>query len=93
MGRSFWDEHRAQKFFSCGQVEAYHLPQVEEQTVLDELHVWVVVPENYPCFQSLLRRHHYLQRLKPLGERLYYAAVWRGQWLTFPTAWNAWDTW
>jgi hypothetical protein len=57
------------------------LPQVEEQIVLDELQVQVVGPEDYPRFQSLLRRHHYLQGIKPVGERLYYVAVWRGQWL------------
>jgi hypothetical protein len=38
-------------------------------------------PEQLPRFQSLLRRHHYLGAIKPIGERLYYVAVWRGQWL------------
>ncbi len=59
----------------------YRLPQVEEQIVLDELQVQVLGPEDQPRFQSLLRRHHYLQGIKPVGERLYYVAVWRGQWL------------
>ena len=59
----------------------YRLPQVEEQIVLDELEVQMVGPEDHPRFQSLLRRHHYLQGIKPVGERLYYVAVWRGQWL------------
>ena len=59
----------------------YRLPQVEEQTVLDELEIRLVSPEDYPRFQSLLRRHHYLQGIKPVGERLYYVARWRGQWL------------
>lgn len=59
----------------------YRLPQVEEQIVLDELQIQVVGPEDYPRFQSLLRRHHYLQGIKPVGERLYYVATWRGQWL------------
>lgn len=59
----------------------YCLPQVEEQTVLDELQVRVIGPEDHPRFQSLLRRHHYLQGIKPVGERLYYVAVWREQWL------------
>ena len=61
--------------------KSYRLPQVEEQIVLDELQVQVVGPEDYPRFQSLLRRHHYLQGIKPVGERLYYVALWRGQWL------------
>jgi len=59
----------------------YRLPQVEEQIVLDELEVRVAGPEDHPRLQSLLRRHHYLQGIKPVGERLYYVAVWRGQWL------------
>ena len=59
----------------------YRLPQVEEQTVLDEVEVRVVGPEDYPRFQSLLRRHHYLQGIQPVGQRLYYVAEWRGQWL------------
>jgi hypothetical protein len=59
----------------------YCLPQVEEQIVLEELQVLLVSPEDHPRFQSLLRRHHYLQGIKPVGERLYYVAVWRGQWL------------
>jgi hypothetical protein len=59
----------------------YRLPQVEEQIVLDELEVRVAGPEDHPRFQSLLRRRHYLQGIKPVGERLYYVAVWRGQWL------------
>src|ERR1035438_2142031 len=59
----------------------YGLPQVEEQTVLDELEIQEVGPEDYPRFQSLFRRHHYLPGIKPVGERLYYVARWRGQWL------------
>src|ERR1019366_6731778 len=61
--------------------QPYRLPQVEEQTVLDELEIRLVSPEDYPRFQSLLRRHHYLQGIKPVGERLYYVAWWRGHWL------------
>jgi len=59
----------------------YRLPEVGEQIVLEELQVQLVRPEDHPRFQSLLRRHHYLHGLKPVGERLYYVAVWRGQWL------------
>ena len=60
----------------------YRLPQVEEQVVLDELEIRAVGPEDHPRFQSLLRRHHYLQGIKPVGERLYYAAVdAQGRWV------------
>jgi hypothetical protein len=57
------------------------LPQAEEQVVLEELQIELVSAEDLPRFQSLLRRHHYLGGIKPVGERLYYAARWRGQWL------------
>lgn len=59
----------------------YRLPQVEEQIVLEELQVQRVGQEDIPRFQSLLRRHHYLKGIKPVGERLYYVAIWRGQWV------------
>jgi uncharacterized protein DUF4338/DDE family transposase len=59
----------------------YRLPQADEQIVLEELQVQLVSQEDHPRFQSLLRRHHYLQGIKPAGERLYYAAVWQDQWL------------
>ena len=57
------------------------MPQADEQIVLEELQVELVHPEALPRFQSLLRRHHYLGGIKPVGERLYYVAAWRGQWL------------
>jgi hypothetical protein len=59
----------------------YRPPQVEEQVVLEELQVQLATQEHLPRFQSLLRRHHYLGEIKPVGERLYYVAEWRGQWL------------
>lgn len=57
------------------------LPQAEEQVVLEELQIELVGLTSLPRLQSLLRRHHYLGGIKPVGERLYYAARWRGQWL------------
>ena len=59
----------------------YRMPGADEPTVLEEVQIQLVTVENYPRFQSLLRRHHYLKGIKPVGERLYYVAVWRGQWL------------
>jgi len=57
------------------------MPQADEQVVLEELEIELVGLPSLPRFQSLLRRHHYLGAIKPVGERLYYAASWRGQWL------------
>lgn len=57
------------------------MPEADEPIVLEEVQIELVTVENYPRFQSLLRRHHYLKGIKPVGERLYHVAVWRGQWL------------
>jgi hypothetical protein len=57
------------------------VPQADERIVLEELQVELVPLEDLPRFQSLLRRHHYLGGIKPVGQRLYYVAAWRGQWL------------
>lgn len=44
--------------------------------------VLVSEPEEQRRFQTLLKKHHYLGSLKPVGERLYYAAVdGRGHWV------------
>ena len=52
-------------------------------TRLDEVKVVLVTePEQQRRFQSLLKKHHYLGSLKPVGERMYYVAVdARGRWL------------
>ena len=47
----------------------YRPLQVEEQVVLEELQVQLVGQEDLPRFQSLLRRHHYLGAIRPVGER------------------------
>ena len=57
------------------------MPHADEQVVLEELQVELVNLEEWPRFQSLLRRHHHLGGIKPVGQRLYYVATWRGQWL------------
>ena len=53
----------------------YRLPAPDEQTLLDGLQARLVEPDELPRFHSLLRRHHYLGSLKPVGERLYYAVT------------------
>lgn len=54
-----------------------------EQVLLDEVRV-VLLPQAKARqrFQRLLKTHHYLGGLKPVGEQLYYAAVdAQGQWV------------
>lgn len=44
--------------------------------------VLVTEPDQQRRFQALLNKHHYLGNLKPVGERMYYAAVdGRGHWV------------
>ena len=60
-----------------------HLPLGTEQALLEEVQVVLVSePEERRCFQRLLKEHHYLGSLKPVGEQMYYAAVdAQGHWL------------
>jgi hypothetical protein len=58
-------------------------PSPSEQAVLEEVRV-ILVPDrpHRRRFQRLLAQHHYLGRIKPVGEQLYYVAVdGRGQWV------------
>jgi Domain of unknown function (DUF4338)/DDE_Tnp_1-associated len=58
------------------------LPTDGEQTLLDQVQVRLVERAELPRFQQLLKQHHYLGSLKPVGERLYYVATDAGgQWL------------
>jgi hypothetical protein len=57
-------------------------PDFAQQTVLNELLVELATPAEIPRVQSLLRRHHYLGAIRPVGERLYYIAKdARGGWV------------
>jgi len=57
-------------------------PKPEQQQLLDEVQVRSAEPKDLARIQSLLRRHHYLGMLRPVGERLFYIAVdGRGRWV------------
>lgn len=59
-----------------------HLPTAEEQAVLDQLQVRLLEPKELSACNRYLDRHHYLKRIRPVGERLYYVATdAQGQWL------------
>lgn len=59
------------------------LPVEAEQALLEQVRVEPVTqPAERRRFQRLLKAHHYLGSLKPVGEQLYYAAVDpRGRWV------------
>jgi hypothetical protein len=57
-------------------------PNPEQQQLLDEVQLRLAQPEDLPRVESLLRRHHYLGMVRPVGERLFYVAVdGRGCWV------------
>lgn len=50
------------------------LPDSTQQVLLNEVRVELAQPAAIPRLQSLLRRHHYLGCIRPVGQRLYYIA-------------------
>jgi len=57
-------------------------PGAEQQKLLDEVGVRIAESGQLARVQSLLRRHHYLGMLRPVGERLFYIAEdQRGRWV------------
>jgi hypothetical protein len=49
-------------------------PRFEQQRLLDEVQVRLAEPGELARVQSLLRRHHYLGMIRPVGERMLYVA-------------------
>jgi len=50
------------------------LPDCIQQNLLSQVHVDLALPAEISRLQSLLRRHHYLGGIRPVGQRLYYIA-------------------
>jgi hypothetical protein len=62
--------------------EKVRLPSAEQQAVLDQLQVRLLEPKELSRCNRSLDKHHYLKRIRPVGERLYYVATdAQGQWL------------
>ena len=58
------------------------LPDCEEQKLLEEVSVRISPNDEHARIHELLDEHHYLGRLKPVGERLHYVATdAHGRWL------------
>jgi hypothetical protein len=58
------------------------LPNCDEQALLDQVQVRLVERTEMERFKQLLDDHHYLGRLKAVGQRLHYVATdAQGQWL------------
>jgi hypothetical protein len=60
----------------------FHASSTEEQALLEQVQVDLLDPSQLDRCYQLLDQHHYLKRLKPVGERLHYVALDRqGEWL------------
>jgi len=51
------------------------MPNLEEPALLDPVQVRLAEKNDLPRFHRLLDQHHYLKRIKPVGERLEYLAT------------------
>lgn len=75
-------DKRFETFYACGMSEKFRLPSGQEQALLDEVQVRLLERDELERAHQLLDEHHYLKRLKPVGQRLYYVATEaQGQWL------------
>lgn len=59
-----------------------------EQTILDEVSLRPIEPEERIRFDELICREHYLRSADLVGEQLRYVAESRGRWVAL-LAWNA----
>ncbi len=50
------------------------MPDPAQQKLLAEVRVELATPAQIPQINKLLRQHHYLGSLRPVGQRLYYLA-------------------
>jgi hypothetical protein len=66
----------------------FRRPSLDEQTVLDQMTVREVRPEEIPRFNQYLEQEHYLKSAQLVGEHLRYVATWKGQWLAI-ASWSA----
>jgi hypothetical protein len=60
-------------------------PSQQEQTILDEVQVSLLAPEEREQFDRLLDAEHYLGRGRLVGKQLRYVAKYQGQWMALLT--------
>lgn len=67
----------------------HRLPNIDEQSLLEELEVRLVLPTERNRWNTLVRQHHYLKNSRLVGEQLRYVAVnAQGDWLAL-IGWSA----
>ena len=59
---------------ASGMANSRRLPDQTQQQLLREVRVDLATSAEVPRINQLLNEHHYLGRLRPVGERLYYIA-------------------
>jgi hypothetical protein len=59
-----------------------------EATVLDQIVVRLIEPQEQERWEQLVSQHHYLKNARLVGERMCYVAEWQGQWLAL-LGWSA----
>lgn len=65
------------------------LPNLDEQTLLEQLQVGLVLPREVSQWNKLARRYHYLKSARLVGEQLRYVVTdAKGNWLAL-MGWNA----
>jgi hypothetical protein len=67
---------------ASGMAKSIRLPDASQQQILQEVRVEPAQAGEIPRLNQLLKQHHYLGRLRPVGERLHYIARnAAGQWV------------
>ena len=65
------------------------LPNIDEQSLLQELQVRLITPAEKPRWTQLVRQHHYLKNARLVGEQLRYVVTSaQGRWLAL-LGWSA----
>src|ERR1039457_3353527 len=66
--------HRVRDDLASGMANSRRLPDQTQQQLLREVRVDLATSAEVPRINQLLNERHYLGRLRPVGERLYYIA-------------------
>ena len=65
------------------------LPNIDEQSLLEQLQVRLVLPAERRRWDQLVRQHHYLKNARLVGEQLRYVVIdAAGNWLAL-IGWSA----
>ena len=72
---NYWSGHWIRDDLGSLRPKPKRLPDPAQQDILNEVRVRGAARTELPRLQKLLKKHHYLGSLKPVGERLFYIAT------------------